>query len=461
MILVLESHYRSRAWVKALMHTNIPFTILSILSGERLFYKYINLPNERVLPLYGEKKIDNKKMDYDFLLDQCYELTGCTWDNIVQQDRRLRLLSFSDTIDYLSKIIYFVTTKDFSNVKIVVGEITWAHEIFLQLYFERKNIGVYQPMVSKLEKNTFFFLRGVQREIIFQRRLPDLTINPQNISDSLSNPAFAPQMSDKLAKRNTLNSDLLRSGWYLISQYLMGSTSKYIHRNFLFVVGEKLVKIYRRIRVSRSSIFSYSVPPTSKFVIVPLHFSPEAQIDVVGKRYRDQIGMIKEIAKNLEGSEWKVLVKEHPSALGQRSENFYYEIKRIVGPVSLLHPNFSLSQVSKKRCVVISVASFMSVEASFLGIGSINLVNTYYSSLCTQVGWQLGEITPVNLDGLIAKAASDGERIRRQNELKRCVSCLFRGSIWGIEKDNLQYEAINISRLSQSFKELYDASFAE
>jgi len=110
---------------------------------------------------------------------------------------------------------------------------------------------------------------------------------------------------------------------------------------------------------------------TMNFAFYPLQSEPEISSLIWGKSYMNHIETLRNIARSLPVG-MKLLVKEHPRALGYRSLGYYRKILEIPN-VLLAYPDQEVKPIIQKAKVVISVATFVAFEAVIKHVPSIML----------------------------------------------------------------------------------------
>ncbi len=130
--------------------------------------------------------------------------------------------------------------------------------------------------------------------------------------------------------------------------------------------------------------FSY-IDEQDQFFVYPLHLEPEAATLISAIPYADQLATIKNIAFSLPFL-YKLYVKEHPVAMGSRSDNFYRTLQKIPNVV-LISPNQDVHQLIKKSSGVITLTGTMGLESVLAGKPAYVLGNVFYTyhPLCRKV----------------------------------------------------------------------------
>src|SRR5690606_27994280 len=100
-------------------------------------------------------------------------------------------------------------------------------------------------------------------------------------------------------------------------------------------------------------------------LVYPLHFHPEASTSILAGHYLDEYEVIRNIAFNLPHG-LKLYVKDHLSAYGYPSLNFYKKIVQLPN-VILLGPEYNAKTLVKNSKGVITLSSTVGYEGLLLG----------------------------------------------------------------------------------------------
>ena len=140
---------------------------------------------------------------------------------------------------------------------------------------------------------------------------------------------------------------------------------------------KKLVRA-RSMAIKAGKIFD-KPKDNSAYYLFPLHLQPEASTLVLSEWYVDQLQTIRNISKTLP-LDTVLYVKEHMSAFGRHSIEFYNAIKAIHN-VSLIGPGASTPQLIKESLGVIVLSSTVGWEAALLNRQVFVLGQVFYRSL--------------------------------------------------------------------------------
>lgn len=122
--------------------------------------------------------------------------------------------------------------------------------------------------------------------------------------------------------------------------------------------------VRRRIKIGQIQRIYQDPVEGEQFLLYPMHFHPESSTSILAGTYLDEYEVIRNIAFSLpEGV--RLYVKDHISAWGYPSLDFYRRVKRLPN-VRLLGPNAPTKQLIKAASGVITLTSTVGYEALLL-----------------------------------------------------------------------------------------------
>ena len=145
----------------------------------------------------------------------------------------------------------------------------------------------------------------------------------------------------------------------------------------------KVVKPFRRKRLQqtifhKSDMAWLAEKKNYQYAVYPLNTEPEVALLVYGRPYRNQIETVRNIASCLPVS-WKLVVKEHPNAMGYRSAGFYKKLREIPNVV-LLGPGIDTNALVSEASLLAVVFGTIGLEAVLKNIPVITFCKTPYGS---------------------------------------------------------------------------------
>ncbi len=197
------------------------------------------------------------------------------------------------------------------------------------------------------------------------------------------------------------------------------------------------------------NIFDY-LNDNDKFFLFPLHVQPESSTSVLATYFYNQLNTIKNIAFSLPFP-YKLYVKEHPSAVGTRTGNFYKEIKKLPNTV-LVSSYEDVENLIKKSQGIITLTSTLGMEAALAGKPTYVLGNVFYTyhPLCRKVN-SFEELREKIREDLAKPIIKDLENINI-----RFIISYFRNTIEGdINEDLKQNDANNYKAIYHGIKKTF------
>jgi hypothetical protein len=451
-ILLMESHFRSRSWFKALKGLGDIY-IVSVLGEEQRLFLSSGINESHVLNLHNP---DIDQMEYlasrNHLVDaeKYYRFMA---NEVIFSDRTMRLKDHYYVTKYLSFLIKKIETFISSNdIGIVFIEPTWTHEILTCIICEKMGIPVWAPVKSKLVPDKFFFFSGYKNEIAFDR---SATVDVDALGQEILNFIEInnkPQYFNKFSRRNKLTWSKF-SVLYDISRLAIANDNNInIQPTWLFAVKKKLEAIMRAPFLMSRAGFCNKSDIQDPYVLVTLHVQPEASIDVVGSRYADQLNFIRCLARTTPSTHI-LIVKEHPHAFGDRKLSFYLELGAMPR-VMILSPWEESRSLIMNADIVISNTGTSSLEASMMGVPGVTATRMYFEKLMVVPAFDpsLEQVSELLEKAKIWKEKFNLEDLRR--ELGKIKKNQFSGNCGDFKTDIDVMSSQNISKLRDAFREV-------
>lgn len=371
-------------------------------------------------------------------------------NEIVLSDRSLReqqLWAF----DYLSgiQVPIFNFVKD-NKILAIFGEITWGHEILMLRMTKRLselNCQYINPHTVRIPSGYFgFFTDETQSE---------LTPRPQGMS-------YEP-IKVELVKPDYLHlNDKIVNRYYSVAQRVKRLFSFIVDKNYeadnpcIYHDRIKKLAVHFRREINRE-LFKLvggqrqvSGLEFGSYVFYPLHKQPEASVDVIGRYYEDQYVNILNIWRGLpEG--WKLFVKEHSNAVGDRSIFFYRKIAKLKGVV-IIGVGADSHELIRNSLAVVTVSGTAAYESALMGKSSLTFAKTFFNklALCDQV----------TIEQLRASSLCDilkDQQVRRDQKLELAEyedwlsARVFKGIISDPDSNPACMERENLTRVAEAF----------
>jgi len=453
-ILLMESHYRSRSWFKALQGLGDLY-IISMLGEERRLFLSSGVNEKNILNLHNP---DLKNLDYldsrDYLVDAEKRLEFVT-NEVILTDRTMRLKDHVYVTKYLAYIIDKIENfLSFNKIGVVFIEPTWTHEILTCKICEKMHIPVWAPQKSKLVPDKFFFFSGYKNEIAFER-----TTNTETDIDVIGDEVLnyvevnnKPQYFRKFNKRSVLTLSKFSVLYDITKLAITNDKNVNIQPSWPYSVKKKIAAIMRAPFLMRFAGFCMQSDIQDPYVLVTLHVQPEASIDVVGGRYADQLNFIRCIVRTTPSTHL-VVIKEHPHAFGDRKLTFYRELTTMPR-VMILSPWEESRKSIMNAEIVISNTGTSSLEAALLGIPGVTATRMYFEKLMVIPSFDpsIQSISELLLRAKKWKKVMNHSKVKR--ELGKIKKNLFSGNSGDFKTDSNVLSGDNISKLREAFLEV-------
>jgi uncharacterized pyridoxamine 5'-phosphate oxidase family protein len=190
-----------------------------------------------------------------------------------------------------------------------------------------------------------------------------------------------PMYLANLINRQTINTILVREFFIRFKKYFLEKDSRYDYfsRNPFILAYEKLRKFTfaKIITLLSRRLFDHPDLSKDKFFLFPIHMHPEASTLVLAPYYVNQLETIINIARVLPADAC-LYVKEHKSALGDRSLRFYRQLKKYPN-IKIISPTENIYSLILHSRGIITLSSTVGWEALLLKKPVMVLGNVFYN----------------------------------------------------------------------------------
>lgn len=300
-------------------------------------------------------------------------------------DRIIKHWEADRASDYLllstKKIHETLTAK---NINFVFGEATAFHEVLTAFLCKSSGVKFLKPHTIRIPTTHFAFFKGhLESEL-----------STENITPTENEIKAANEQIVLVTEKNQ------KPDYF----YLNNKRPSYLERKFISTILKKIPDSYAETKKNASEksfyhhIFieqKFLTPLKSmistrldhfdnpikgeKFVLYTLHKQPEASIDVLGTTYSNQIELIRNISINTP-RDYKIYVKEHSNAIGERSLNYLSQIKKIPN-VRLINPTIDSHELIKTAELILTISGTIAFEAALYGKKSATFAPMFFNSI--------------------------------------------------------------------------------
>lgn len=276
---------------------------------------------------------------------------------------------------------------DARKVRLVFGELTWAHEILIRrIVARKKELGAtYLNMATVRipdQRFAFFTDEFWSQFLRIEKKASD---SGATRTISVKKPAYLALNDAAVKSSRSLGARLARIGRFVSGENIDADDPTLINRRwtrFQVRCKEEINReLYRFVpRVPFDEVRD------RKYVFVALHKQPEASIDVIGRYYEDQYTNIVNLWR-IVPDDWLVLVKEHTNAIGDRSLRFYMKLARLHN-LLFLRENEDSHEIIRHSELVFTVSGTVAYEAALMGKRAVTLAPTFFNRApnCRQIG---------------------------------------------------------------------------
>ena len=405
-----------------------------------------------------------KKSQYDELCNRYPKekllLLNRSWiekDNEPIGDFKLNELLFSDRVWKYSKTegYRFLTNiqkpiYDFikkNNIKLVFGEVTWAHEILIHrmcTQIRSMDCSYFSQMVARIPNNRFFFFSDEKLSQIIKVQNKIITSLPEI---KIEKPAYLSINNKLMKKKMSLKGILHRLKLFISNENIEFTDPNVITNRIqrLKIVGKEIINQQFYQFLHRTTLEEIE---TKKFVFYGFHVQPEASVDVCGRYNENQFEIALNIWRQLPPG-WLLVLKEHSNAIGNRSVSFFKKLLRYPNIV-LINEYTDSHQIIKKAQLVVVNTGTLGLEAALMGIPAISLSKVYFNILnyCRYMTWQDIEKYDT-LEDVITEINSKGNNLNDLSKLLQKHS--FEGTVCDVHSMPSVLEEGNISNIVSAF----------
>ena len=307
------------------------------------------------IPLPNNKNIDVlKKVDIDY-------------DGVINSDRQLNFFNKSDK-QYLYHYANEID-KNISEIQpdFVFGESTAFHELLAIEICKKKDILFLSPSSCRYPEKYFSFYKY---DTLMPYEGSNSVLDEEEASEIISAIANRVKKPDYMKKVKRSKKREAANKIKIIKSYYLGE-----HYNTPSPKVKFLLEINKKKIIKKWNNISSTEIDNSKFAMLyPLQMQPEANIDVWGRKHRDQLLTIKKIHKQLSNDEI-LYIKPNPKSKYELSEELIaYIIQH--NDIKALHHNVSMDDIFNTVDLFVTVTGTIAIECIFSGKPVITLIKT-------------------------------------------------------------------------------------
>ncbi|MEQ1586314.1 MAG: hypothetical protein ABL895_10570 [Cyclobacteriaceae bacterium] len=347
----------------------------------------------------------------------------------------------------IQKPIYDLLAKN--KARFIIGEITWAHELLLQRMTKKRtelNCRYLQCSDIRIPNSRFGFFVDENEYLMLEFDQPT-----DNTEIKMEKPKYLGLIDDMLKKNLSL-----AGRWNRAMRFFTGQN---IEKNDPNVVTNALTRfrIASTEEINKTAYYNRirTVPleeiEKEKFIFFGFHKQPENSIDVHGRYYEDQAMVVTNLWRLLPAG-WKLVLKEHTNAVGDRSYRFYKNLLRYPN-IILANEKINSKLLIERSQLVATVSGTMAYEAALMKKPSITFARVFFNRInsCKQVSLE-DLLKYDNLTDLVAELENQADnRLEFSNYLLKNT---FEGYVSDSFTDPIVMEDTNIEKIATGFLKL-------
>lgn len=270
------------------------------------------------------------------------------------------------------------------NIRIVFGEATALHEVLTSFLCRYNDIEFLKPHTIRLPTTHFAFFKGHLENVMSSANNCPTALDIEIAEKQLISVTQKNQKPDYFYLNNKrpsyfekkFLSSILKKIPDSYNEPKKNASEKSIYHHVF--IEQKFLTPLKSLILSKSNPFS---PPIKgeKFILYTLHKQPEASIDVLGTAYSNQIELIRSISINTP-RDYKIYVKEHSNAIGEREINYLNIIKKIPN-VRLIDPSIDSHELIQTSELVLTISGTIAFEAALFGKKSATFAPMFFNNI--------------------------------------------------------------------------------
>lgn len=342
------------------------------------------VPRERILQLVYSRSdfLDDVTMDkLSAEMVECEAGCDLTFNQCLLMDRFLMRAGSPDLNKYVC--LYYRDLKQFltaNDIGWVFAEPTNLNEMMTYMLCRELNIKFVSPRDMRFPSGRMVFFEGYLQHQIIPRVEADTSLNGRELIETFAQKQSVPFYFDRfkgarIVQPKKITESIVRRSKMIrilrqpsLTHYSVGGRLKLIARRVTNSFYMKHVCRYDKLEEIKGRVAYYG-----------LHVQPENSVDVLGSYVSDQLKLLKDIRRALP-YDTTLVVKEHPTFLGQRSARFFRELKRIPN-LRLVHHDVSSFELYRRADLVVTVSGTTAYEAGLLGVPAITFSPIYFDRL--------------------------------------------------------------------------------
>lgn len=358
-ILFIENRYRTNIWRYVATNLRKEGHDVKFIIQNRRFHSKNEVENEFVIPYpktnVGDTK-DIRNMD------------------LIKSDRNINYFGHENTghYDYYREKILNILTAYRPNV--VFGESTAFHELITIDLCKSLSISYLHPSSCRYPVGRFCFYKydtlepfGGSEKFLSKEKAMEIVhsiVSRKIIPDYMKKRKVTFE-----TKKARLKELITHSLSYLDGEHY-NTPSPFIKKK-LENRRKKLIAQWNEVALNKSQ---YSEKSNLVYLLYPLQMQPEANLDVWGRKYRDQYKTVKKLVE-VTPDNVRIIVKPNPKSKYELTEKFVSFVEKET-KILPIHHNVPMGEVLRETDMVITVTGTIAIECILSNKPVLTLIDT-------------------------------------------------------------------------------------
>jgi hypothetical protein len=316
-------------------------------------------------------------------LVECERGCDLTVHQCLLMDRFLTERPRADILEYV--YLYYRDMKRFlieHKIDYVFAEPTNLNDMLAYMICRELGIRYRSPRDMRFPSGRTVFFKDYRQAQIVPRLAPEPGVDGRRLIAEFSERQTAPFYFKRLAGDPVIQATRIAGAvarrWRMRRTLHQPSLTHYdVWGRVKLTAGRFMRSCYMRRLCRYDSLASIDGP----VAYYGLHVQPENAVDVLGSYFSDQLKLIKDMRRALP-CDTTLVVKEHPTFLGQRTVRFFRELRRLPG-VKLVDYRVSSFDIYRRSSLVLTISGTTAYEAGLLGIPAVTFSPMYFGGFST------------------------------------------------------------------------------
>jgi hypothetical protein len=248
---------------------------------------------------------------------------------------------------------------------VFVGEVSWASEELLLYYAKSRGWDYFTPSVARLIDRRWFLANGMSERDIVVPASKGTNLTDQSVKIAEGRPDYFELGISNLRIINRVKSLSLSNVKRLFNS---SKKRRLLVAKFVYFIA----KGFNWLKIS-----SISSVKERSLVVFPFHVQPEASIDYLAPRLRDQYELVHRLVKSLP-SDVTLAVKDHPGAIHEF--DLIGKLRLLLNKkVMYLHDSIDIDEEFEKFHSSIVVTGSLGIQLSMKGVPGITLSPMFFN----------------------------------------------------------------------------------